>query len=101
MTASRCWYAFVSDCRTFRYIRTHRLLRPLALHFFSPNTFTFQQLEEALGDGVVMAIAAPPHAGFQIVLLKEHLSLSTGELAALIRMDRDGALRLSSPYRHQ
>jgi len=63
--------------------------------------FTFQQLEEAFRHSVVVTIAATAHAGVQIVLMKEHLPLTTGELAALIRMDRDGALRLSSPYRHQ
>ena len=68
---------------------------------FPSDPLTFQQLEETLGDSVVMTIAATAHAGVQIVLLKEHLPLTTGELAALIRMDRDRVLRLSPPYRHQ
>jgi hypothetical protein len=33
----------------------------------APDTFPLQKLEEALGDGVVVAIAAPAHAGSQIV----------------------------------
>ena len=29
-----------------------------------PDPFTFQKLEEAFGDGVVVTIATPAHAGF-------------------------------------
>lgn len=34
----------------------------------TPDAFPFQKLEEALGDGIVMAVAASAHAAFQVVL---------------------------------
>ena len=38
-----------------------------------PDPLPFQQLEEALRDGVVVTVAATAHAGFQIVLVQERL----------------------------
>ena len=37
----------------------------------SPNALTFQQVEEALGNRIVMAIPTTTHAVFQIVLPQE------------------------------
>ena len=68
---------------------------------FSSNLLAFQQLEEAFGDSVVMTVAATAHTGVQIVLSKKRFLFTTGELAALIRMDRHRALRLTAPDRHQ
>jgi len=53
-----------------------------------PDPLAFQELEEALGDGVVIAVPAPAHASFQLMLTKERLPLITGELATLIGMNR-------------
>jgi len=49
-----------------------------------PDAFSLQELEEALGDGVVVAIPAPAHAGFEAVLVEEGLLFAAGELRALV-----------------
>jgi len=45
-----------------------------------PDALPFQQLEEALGHSIIMAISALAHAGDQVVFAKERLPLSTGKL---------------------
>lgn len=42
---------------------------------FSADAFAFKQLEEALGDGIVMAVSAPTHALLQIVGFEEVLPI--------------------------
>ena len=54
---------------------------------FTPYAFSFEELEETLGHGVIITITPSAHAGFQIVCLEETLPLITGELASLIRMN--------------
>lgn len=61
----------------------------------------FQELEEALDHRIVMAVAAPVHAGHQIVGLQKRLPLMAAELAALIGMDGDRRFGLVAPDRHQ
>ena len=48
------------------------------------DTFTFEQLEEALSHGVVVAVAATAHAGYEVVIMQEVLPVVAGELTALI-----------------
>ena len=48
-----------------------------------------------------MAVAAPAHAGFEVVLAEEGLPLPAGELGALVGMHRDPVVGLSSPDGHQ
>jgi len=45
---------------------------------FSSDLLAFQQLEEALGDGVVITVPASTHAGLQIVLtVRRHINWNT------------------------
>jgi hypothetical protein len=53
------------------------------------DSLTLEQLEEALCDGVVMAVATPTHAAQQVVGLEKILPVVAAELAALIRMHHD------------
>ena len=46
----------------------------------SPDPLSFQQMEEALRDSVVMTIPTSTHAGIQIVFAEEGLPLFAGEL---------------------
>ena len=52
----------------------------------SPDALPLQQLGEALGDGVVVAVPAPAHAGLEPVLAEEGLPLPAGELGTLVGM---------------
>ncbi len=60
------------------------------------NVFALEQLEEALGHSVVVAVATSAHAADQVVLAQEGLPLVAGELAALIGMNHDRRMRLSN-----
>lgn len=64
----------------------------------APDPLTFQQLEEALHHRVVMAVAAPTHAGDQVVRPQECLPVMAAELAALIRMNRYRLRGPSAPH---
>jgi len=44
----------------------------------------FEQLEEALGNSVFMAVSTPTHATAQVVWFEESLPFVTGKLAPLI-----------------
>lgn len=48
------------------------------------HAFALEQLEEALGHGVVMAVATPTHAADKVVVAQEPLPFVSGELTALI-----------------
>lgn len=65
------------------------------------DTFLFQTAKERFGDCVIPTISAPAHALFEIVRLQEIAPVVTAELAALIRVDHEGLLRLASPDSHQ
>lgn len=65
------------------------------------HTLALEKLEEALRDGVVVAVASPAHAADQVVLAQEGLPLMAGELTALIGVHRDGVFRPAAPQRHQ
>lgn len=66
----------------------------------SADALALEQLEEALGHGVVVAVAAPAHAADQVVVTQERLSLMPCELAALIRVHGDRAGGLAPPQGH-
>jgi hypothetical protein len=53
---------------------------------FPPDLLALQQLEKALGNSIIMTVAAAAHAGFQIVLTQESLPLAAGILRTLIGM---------------
>ena len=61
---------------------------------------SLEQLEEALGLGVVVTIAASAHAGDQVVVAQEVLPVMSSELTALIRMHRDRLLGSTTPQGH-
>lgn len=61
------------------------------------DAFPFQQLEQALGDCVIMAIPSSAHAGIQIVLAEKQLPLAAGKLRALIGMDHHLGLVFATP----
>lgn len=63
----------------------------------STDSLALEQLEEALGHGVVVAVAAPAHAADQVVVAQEGLPLMASELTALVRVHRDGLLGLAAP----
>jgi hypothetical protein len=74
-------------CSRFLVIDIDPLLDPLA----------FEQLEEALGQGVVMTIAATAHAANDVVGFQECPPRLAGELTALIGMHDESGRRLASP----
>lgn len=67
----------------------------------APDALALEQLKEALGHSVVMAVAAAAHAGDQVVALEEVLPLMAGELTALIGVQRDRRFGFAPPDGHQ
>src|SRR6185312_713634 len=63
-------------------------------------SLALEQLKEALGHGVVVAVPATAHAAHQVVLAQEILPVMATELAALIRMQQDLLWWLAAPYGH-
>ena len=53
----------------------------------APDPFAFEQIEGALGDCVVVTVAAAAHRMLKIVGTQECGPIHAGELTALIRMD--------------
>ena len=66
----------------------------------SSDSLTFEQLEEALRYGVVVTVAPPAHAAHETVGLEKVLPVVTAELASLVGMDDDRAIRLAPPHGH-
>ena len=62
---------------------------------------SLEQVEEALGNGIVVTVPAPAHRVFQIVMLQERCPVHTGELRTLIGVDEYLALRLPTPHSHE
>jgi hypothetical protein len=50
----------------------------------TPNAFALEQLEEALGHCVVMAVTSPTHAADHVVIAQKSLPGMSRELAPLI-----------------
>jgi hypothetical protein len=76
----------------------------------APDAFALEELEEAFGDGPrhglsdqwrshgsIVTVPPSAHAGFEIVLTKEHLPLTAGELRSLVGMDHHLGLGLPPP----
>ena len=68
---------------------------------FTPDPLGFEQVEEALGDRVIITVSSSAHAGFQIAALQKRLSLMAGKLQPLIRMNDDPGFGFASPESHQ
>ncbi len=64
------------------------------------DALTLEQVEEALGYCIVVAVAPSAHWVFQIVSPNKGSPVQTGELRALIGMDQYTTFWLSSPNRH-
>ena len=62
----------------------------------SANALSLEQLEEALCDCVVMAVAAPAHAAHQVVVAQEALPVMAGELGGMHGDRRFGLLAISA-----
>jgi putative transposase len=45
---------------------------------FTPDPLGFEQVEEALGDRVIITVSSSAHAGFQIAALQKRLLLMAG-----------------------
>lgn len=56
---------------------------------FLPYPFSLEKLEEAFRHGIVVAIAPPTHARYQVVLGQEGVPVMTAELTARIGMHHD------------
>jgi len=88
-------------CRTFQCTRTRPGGRRFGRDRSCGDPLAFEQLEEALGHCVVMAVAAATHAGQQTVSVQEGLPVVTAVLTARVRVNDDLVLGLASPQRHQ
>ena len=69
--------------------------------YLSFDLFSLQKLKETLCNCIVVTVSSSAHTGFQTMKFQKVIPIMTGELAALIGMNRDRLLRLSSPYRHE
>lgn len=54
-------------------------------------------MEEAFGDGIVVAVTQSARAGLEIVLADEHLLLAISELTTLVGIDQDCGLGFAPP----
>jgi len=50
---------------------------------FATNPFPLEQLEEALGDGIIVAVTVPAHALLQVVRVQEVAPIVAAELTPL------------------
>lgn len=66
----------------------------------APDALALERGKEALGHGVIMAIASSAHRVLKIVSPDEGSPVHAGELRALIGVDPHPVLRLAPPYRH-
>ncbi len=75
-------------------------LIPAAI-YLALDPLEFEQLEETLGNCIVMAVTSAAHAADQVVGLQKALPMRAAELAALVGVDHHFLLRLVAPHRHQ
>jgi len=74
----------VKHLDVFDDVRTRRL----SIRIDAPlDPFALQQLEKALGYGIVVSVSPPTHAGYQVVCLQEVLPVITRILTALVGMN--------------
>jgi len=66
----------------------------------APDPFALEQIEKALGNGVVVTVPAPAHRMLQVVAPQKRGPVHAGELAALVRVDQHIGLRLATPDGH-
>ena len=66
-----------------------------------PDPFAFEQVEEALGDGIVVTVSSAAHGVRKIVGPQEGCPVDAGELAALIGADQNLCLQLAPPDSHE
>jgi Protein of unknown function (DUF2699). len=66
----------------------------------APDALALEELEEAFGDRVVMAVAAAAHAADQAVGCQEILPIVAGVLRSLIGVNEQSGGRLAAPHRH-
>ena len=67
----------------------------------TPDPLALEQVEEALGNGVIMAIAAPAHGMLEVVGFQKSGPVHDGELASLIGVDQHLGVRLPAPRGHE
>ncbi len=65
------------------------------------NAFTLEQVEEALGDGVVMAISTPALRMLDVVGSQKRGPIPACVLRALVCVDQDRVLGFASPDGHE
>ena len=61
---------------------------------------SLEQVEEALGNGIVVTVPAPAHRVFQVVMLQKRCPVHAGELGPLVGVNEHLALRLPAPRGH-
>jgi hypothetical protein len=54
----------------------------------APDTFTLQEVKEAFGNGVVVAVSSTAHAVFEIMVSQKCRPIDAGELSALVGVDQ-------------
>ena len=91
-------FGVVKHLDVVEHVATRRIPGQVDL---SPDPLSLEQLEEALGHGVVVAVAAAAHARHHVVALEEVLPLVAGELATLIAVQCDRCCGLAPPDGHQ
>lgn len=65
------------------------------------NPLFLQTAKERFDDGVVPAVTAPAHAGFEVMLSAESEPVVAAVLRPLVGVDDDALFRLASPHGHQ
>jgi len=78
------------------------VLSGLVTRFVSapPDALTLEEVEEALGHGVIVAVAPPAHGMLKIVGSGEGSPVHASELRALVRVDQHPPLWLAPPDCH-
>ncbi len=61
------------------------------------DALALEQLEDALRNGVVLAVASPAHAAEQLVVAQKRLPFVVGEVTGLVRTHKDGCLQPTAP----
>lgn len=101
------WQHAVSDVLSLRVVEhlnvVEHVLAGLGPGSIGPAAYALapEQIGEALGDGVVVAVPTAAHRVLQPVRSEEGGPVHAGELGALIRMDLHLVLWLPASHRHQ
>ncbi len=65
------------------------------------NALLFQAAEEGFGNGVVLTVTAPTHAGLQIIVFAKTQPVVAAVLCLLVGMHQHRVLRTPAPHNHQ